>query len=466
MESQTEQSGKLAPPGAAWLWSLRVLALGAMAIAAYLTFYSLVPGRPAGCGGDSACAEVLSSPWSKWMGKVPVSGLALVAYIVVLAATVFFGDDATAEQRRQGWLVLTGAAVMILGAVIWFVCLQVFAIGSICPWCMGDHALGVAVTGMILVRAPISFSRSASGGDADALIGRKTLGRLIAVGLLGVVLIVIGQTLVKPKGMKVEDASNGLAPPGPGPQPNTAPPGGTTPKPGSGAQIYVPENGGEIDAGVTPAARGGPKRVVRLYGEKIKVELPLPLLGSMEADHVVLDLFDYCCLHCRKMHGYMSEVHERFGDQLALVAMPIPLHPDCNTETKKAHPGFEEACDLARLAMAVWVADPDSFEEMHNWLFMGSRVPTAKDARKFAVDLVGAQPLREALADPWIDRQIRGNVVVHKGTYGKDKKSKSLPKLIYAKGVATGTPKNAKELESLLESALGLKAMAARVSDE
>jgi len=414
VNSNAISTAKIAPPGGLWLWAVRGLALAALLIAGYLTIVALNEGsRPAGCGPESACSRVLSSPWSRWLGVVPVSTAAVVLYALTIAATVFLGPNCTALERRRVWIMLMLAAVTIAGAAIWFTFLQAFVIKGWCPWCMGDHAFGIAVAVLILIRAP--FGRNASTiQPSDGAIAPPAAVTIVAVALLAVGAVAVGQILVPAKmasdGAWVADGGQNA----------------TTP--------LVSLNSHRIDR---------EKGIVWALHATVRVDLnePLiPLIGPADAESVMLELFDYCCSHCRQIQARIKVAQARYGAQLAVAVMPVPLNSMCNRSIRRTRPEFAQSCDLARLAMAVWLADRDSFALMHEWLFVGETAPSAKDARARAEKLIGVEDLEVALADPGIGLRINSNMELHVRTYGKERKYTHLPKIILRGQRFTGVP--------------------------
>src|SRR5690348_7140203 len=76
-------------PGPVGMWTIRVLGLAGLTLSTYLLVISLGEQRlPVGCGAGSGCASVLSSRWSNVLG-IPVGGLAVATYCVVLAGSFF-----------------------------------------------------------------------------------------------------------------------------------------------------------------------------------------------------------------------------------------------------------------------------------------------------------------------------------------------------------------------------------------
>ncbi|MEM6460051.1 MAG: vitamin K epoxide reductase family protein [Planctomycetota bacterium] len=156
-DALTAASGR----GVRWRWSL---ALGLAVVAAGLSGYLLVAtlagdGRPAGCGGAGGCGAVLSSKWSKVVG-LPVSGLAVGVYVVVIAALL--------RQGRTGGVVLAACAAAVLGAGAWFMWVQLAVVGAICAWCTAAHATGAAMAVTLLIGAA---ARAVVPGAMAGLLG-------------------------------------------------------------------------------------------------------------------------------------------------------------------------------------------------------------------------------------------------------------------------------------------------------
>lgn len=101
-----------------------------------------------------------------------------------------------------------------------------------------------------------------------------------------------------------------------------------------------------------------------------------PVLGSEDAAYRINLMFDYQCSHCRKIHFAAKDITESRPD-IAFVLVPCPLSYACNPYIPASgRDQFAGSCDLARLALAVWFAEPDKFAEFDEWLF------TAEDPAK------------------------------------------------------------------------------------
>jgi hypothetical protein len=150
---------------------------------------------------------------------------------------------------------------------------------------------------------------------------------------------------------------------------------------------------------------------ITLLGGQLQLVPSLePRLGDPMAEHTIYLLFDYCCPHCRRVHGYLTEAIEEYPSQISLVCLPTPRDSDCNSQITETEPRFEHACELAQLALAVWRVDPTAFAEFDRWLFEPSLPPAPEAAWERAGQLVSPTSLRQEHADPEVANGIRRNV--------------------------------------------------------
>ena len=106
-----------------------------------------------------------------------------------------------------------------------------------------------------------------------------------------------------------------------------------------------------------------------------------PILGAPQAPHLVVVLADYTCPHCRKLHGMLVEARKRYGGQFAVMIVPTPMNGKCNGAVASTAAIHENACELAKLALAVWRANPSAFEKIDAALFNPAAPPTPEEAR-------------------------------------------------------------------------------------
>jgi uncharacterized membrane protein/protein-disulfide isomerase len=394
-----------------------------LALSAYLSWHYLVGGTVIGCGGGSPCDEVLSSRWSAVGGMLPVSGLAAGAYLAMLVASLFIGPVTPAPDRRLAWgamLVLVGAAA---GSAMWFIIVQKWVIGAFCPYCMATHIIGLLLAALIIWRALLQFdddstdvalTKRAPGPDAVRAApvqdgfppaSRRVIGPWPAIGLPVVGLALAGIMVV---------CQVGLAP----------------------RAVYRAGESQDSQVALDPHA--------------------VPLVGSPDARYVITLLFDYECPHCQKLHAMFDEAIRRYDGKLAFVLCPAPLNTQCNPYVPRDVDEFKDSCELAKIALAVWVARREAFPAFDRWLFSFDsgdfwRPRSLDAARAKAVELVGQARFDAARADPWIDRYIQTSVRI----YG-DAGGNAVPKLVFGSRWVTPEPNDADDLVLMLQNSLAV----------
>lgn len=138
---------------------LAALAVGGLAISGYLAALAIATARlPVGCAPGGGCAAVLGSRWAGTWG-VPVAVPAVLVWGVALVA-------ALAGSRR----VLAPLGLLVGLAALWFIGVQVVAVGAICPWCMADHAVGLLFAGVVLARLGWSFRPALAAAAALSVL--------------------------------------------------------------------------------------------------------------------------------------------------------------------------------------------------------------------------------------------------------------------------------------------------------
>jgi hypothetical protein len=119
---------------------------------------------------------------------------------------------------------------------------------------------------------------------------------------------------------------------------------------------------------------------------------------------------------------------------------------------------FKDSCELAKMALAVWVAKHEAFPVYNRWLFSqesGDRwQPRSLDAaRAEAVELVGQAEFESARANPWIDRYLQTSI----GIYGETLQSgNAVPKLVFGSRWVIPEPYDADDLVVILHDSLGV----------
>lgn len=416
------------PYSAGRLWCLRLLCLTALLISGYLAWSAIRLQPVIGCSGSQLidCEHVLNSHWSKVLG-VPVSVPAVGLYSSLLGLLAFAGRPAPHEFQRLLSLVLSAGFLTAGWAALWFIGLQVLVLQHLCPWCLAAHACGLSLAVLALTwgsrAAGLLPVMSAGLGLAGALAAVQWLSPVPATFEVVVPDYARSSEAQQPGAESAEEfappASEQFAPPA---AEEFAPPAAEQFEPPAARNLSVPSAGRLFaHAGVAAAVRpsvaaliqvlpvfsgdesagsagsekveSAEKRKVTILGTAKPIELDpaaWPLLGSVDAKFIFVEMFDYTCPHCRETNRAVRGAFERFGSELAVIALPVPLEDKCNKAASGS--GHAGSCELSRLAVAVWRCDRGKFREYHDWLFDKSRTVTA--ARRQAEDLVGRDRLR------------------------------------------------------------------------
>jgi protein-disulfide isomerase len=186
------------------------------------------------------------------------------------------------------------------------------------------------------------------------------------------------------------------------------------------------------------------RRIIRILGDTKLDVRQWPLLGKPNAKYVFVEMYDYTCPHCRDMHHEIEAAFKKFGDDLAVLTLPVPLNATCNDQVGRTESQHREACDIANLAVIVWKLKPKEYHDYHDWLFESERARTAAAARERAVKIVGAEPLRKALEKKVPQKFIARHVKLYaKAGAG------SIPKMLFSNITLVGNVGSAKLCETI-----------------
>ncbi len=441
-----------------------LLSLAAVGVSGYLTWTTWGPGTVTGCTGNSLvdCDEVLASRWSKWLGA-PVSLFGTLTYVGILA----LGWPAARRPHGLAWTGLLTFSLLAAGAAIWFTGLQVLALQRFCPYCLTVHVCGLTICVLTLWMSRDSDWQESdydrmrdllgvadSTGEASSLAAPTLFGKsrpfaAVAASLLGLVLLIGGQLLFPTKSLVLET----IADPQPAADQNLLP--------GKEEQAEVlsftlaPDQEDENDARLdtqphTGDNAGRAARRVTFPGLPNGLNVAArPLLGFPNAKHVLVEMMDYTCRHCRRLHPRVLATRERYGDEVAFIIYHAPLNKRCNKYVKHDQRAHLHACDYAKLAWSVWKLAPAKFPEFHNWLLESEKPPPILDAREKALRLAGDAVLidESILADA--NRTIAANCSTHNSLGG------ILPLILTRKGAIRGVPNSEEEWFQFLETELG-----------
>jgi protein-disulfide isomerase len=428
---------------------------------------------------------------------VALGGLACYAAI--------FGMGLAAGSRwfnANRWLGTAMATVAILAAAsgLWFTLLQVFALHAFCYYCLGIHLCGLTIA-VLVVWSVLSTSQPQLGASRSyatlaAIPGiagaRRSVGpRLaegpslfaaapIAAGML--CLLIAAQILFPPQTFNVSQpdlaetidmtaAANTSA----ATESNLSPDARShtvnriaDADPAVDDELAEPQED-PIDAHQTQAleasaeAEAAPalSRDVIFLNGRIKIDVyDQAVLGSPEAKYVVIELMDYTCPHCRKAYAQIEEALDLYGDQLAVVIMPVPLELECNKSVASTDPMHRGACKFAQLSLAMAKADPRKFADFHGFLLADvDKAPTSAEAVVHAFRMTDRTKLRKVSQDPAIAARIQNYIKLFTALSAQHRGQAEpfgLPVQIVGDTVLSGDM-STEEMLSAWEKALGVK---------
>jgi uncharacterized membrane protein len=421
--SKRKNKSKPVPGSSPVLNAARLLLGVALLIALYLGWVSLSSGAVAGCGPESDCNRVLQSRWAYWLG-IPVSLPAALAYLGLLVSTFFPRPDQRGNSS-PGWIALrTGLAASVIGAALWFTGIQWLVLEAFCFYCLIAHSAG-GMASLLLIRETVR-SRLARPGEPPLRGSARrfaTRAFAVAAGVAGIGVLAAGQFFVVKPTFSVFQSAN--------------------------VQPHPAASDSDIESPAVPRELSLHDGAFRLPVEE------LPLLGSPAAPHLLVSLFDYTCHHCRDLHSILRQAHRAYGDQLAIINLPMPIDAECNSLVRRTPGPHVNACRYARLSLAVWRARPDLWEGFDDWLFQASTPPQVDQATQRAAGLVGQESLDNALNDPWVDRQLQIDIQLYEAN-SRSSGGSQMPQLIAGNAISRGPLPHLRSLFQLLETNLGL----------
>ena len=483
--------------------AVAVLALVAAALAAYLTYGSFTHQVMAGCDGTGQvdCNVVLSSSWSRFIG-IPVALGGLLAYVPIFAMSWFAGSRDPLAIRWIG-TTITALALLAVGAGAWFTFVQLVFLGKFCWYCLSTHFCGLIIAGLVvwsviaLRKGGLNASQSLAAipGMPPAIPGTRArsssngpslgIAAGFAVSLLAI--LIAGQVFFPTQTYGIEkkvaltqtinmtDAGPSAISPVSDPKAHVV--NRVTPTEDPHA-ISLETSASPSDKAVestnvaadhasvpdVPMPVEGPakKREVKLLNGTLTIDMySQAVLGSPEAPYVVVEMVDYMCPHCRAMHKNIKLALDRYGDQLAVVIMPVPLELECNKQMMQTDPTHRGSCKLARLAVSVAKINLTAFHDFHNWMLADEKKPpSVSDAVQRAWELVNRKRLAEFTDSDATKNRIQQDISLYVSLSNQQKDSLKpfgLPVQIVGDTVLSGKVDNVDDMFAAWEQALGIK---------
>ena len=181
----------------------------------------------------------------------------------------------------------------------------------------------------------------------------------------------------------------------------------------------------------------------------------IPVLGPSDAPEALTLLFDFQCIHCRRLHPLLPELLEKAGGQYRIRLCPVPLSSACNPYIPATGVDrFAGSCQLTRYALAVWFARPDACEAYWNYLLGGGdeRAAVAPDEAEARARALLGDDFQAATQDPRIDAYLRKVEELFGRTSNAEKSG--VPRLIHGQKWLVPETDQADELLELIRLSL------------
>ena len=181
----------------------------------------------------------------------------------------------------------------------------------------------------------------------------------------------------------------------------------------------------------------------------------VPVSGPQDAPDELTLLFDFQCIHCRRLHQILPDLLEKAGGQYRIHLCPVPLSSDCNPYIPATGVDrFAGSCPLTRYGLAVWFARPDACEAYWDYLLGGGdarAVVAPAEAEARARALLG-EDFQTAVKDPRIDAYLRKVEELFGRTSNAEKSG--VPRLIHGQKWLVPETDQADELLELIRLSL------------
>lgn len=318
----------------------------------------------------------------------------------MLVAGIYIGPTTDPPLRRLALCAMIILGGAIAGSAVWFTIVQKWFIGSFCPYCLTAHAIGLVLATLVISQAGRQFD--------DELRVKRTLGHRQILGFAIIGLVVSGAM--------------------------------------AGAQVHFKP--------VDSYRQGEAEAILPVIDPH-----NAPVIGSPNGPYIVELLFDYNCPHCQHLHSMLGEAVRRYNGKVVFVLCPTPLNTECNPYIPQNVDEFKDSCELAKIALAVWVASRDAFPPFEKWMFSLDagdrwRPRTVEAARGKAIALIGQTKFNAALSNPWIDEYLQNCIQIYGATALRG--NNAVPKLVFGSHWVIPQPTDTADLMNILTNRLTL----------
>ena len=471
---------------------VRILSLIAVAVSSYLFWITFTHGTVAACGDESsyiACDHVLRSAWSRWLG-LPVSLFGCGIYLSIFVASFWKSAPGDDRLSRTAHSFLSGMVTLAVGAALWFLGLQAFVIGKFCLLCTSVHLCGITIGVLLggsrllahwkrqraehitfLHRTTITGSTSPSEPLHNVNTENRTSYWSYGIAAIGLMALLSGQIFLPTETTEVQTASefvdadtdalmrsldsvssenieNKSALSSEKVPATRIDDANVDPRPSKTVDATPDRTASDSETHANLKKKK--TRKVSFLEGKFQIDVNRHgLLGNPEAEHVIVELVDYTCKDCRRLHQYFKQVRKQYGERLAIVVLPVPLETSCNPHITRTHPSHIGACKYSRLALAVLEIDRRAFHEFHDWLMDSPHPPSLEVAERRAMTIVDKEQLQATINGDGVRKRLRAHVRLFRRV-GR------FPAMIIRDHIVIGTPTSVADLSRVLAKRLGI----------
>ena len=143
--------GAVSKPGPGPDWPVVGIAAAGLAVSAYLAWTKWTGAAAAFCERGSGCDVVQASRYATFLGA-PTAAWGVVLYAVLIGLALV----GLTPRRWVGAYALSAAAVAFSAYLTY---LSLWELGAVCPYCLADGGIAVALLATLLARRPAVTGR-------------------------------------------------------------------------------------------------------------------------------------------------------------------------------------------------------------------------------------------------------------------------------------------------------------------
>ncbi len=387
------------------LWILAAAAwCAAVAVNCLLAWQQATGTAMLGCASDGQCNTVLSSPFGRYFG-VSITLLAFIYFGIVGLLLLLARSSRKGPSAALIGLCLPVLAVIGVVTGIWSIRVMVYEIQQVCLWCLTVHfctALFFLLTIGFACRRWRRVGLEVKEGDGEPMSRKPIFASLAAAALLSLWQLGFLSQFHDPVILSI---------------------------------VAVPE----ID---NPA---------RLLAVDASDEMVMTYKGQRSAPGRIVLVSCFTCPSCRDANRDLNEIMKGSPGKVRIDIRFNPQWPTCNRHVSEGGHGEKHryACQLARIGIAVAVADSSAFAPFVDWLYENQKGMTVEKATEEAKSRVDVERYQQALDSGLVDRRLEEDVA-----FMQQLDVEVIPAIYFPRGQAVGTISK-ESLQSLMSAEFG-----------